>query len=308
MNSMGMWFGALVAVIFSGQALAGDTVESYLKKLGSSVFAEREAATLALKDRPEASPAIRKMLNSPNPEAARRAALILEHFDRRSLDELAQSVKGGKLDRAIRIIAEFPKGKNDDELLSSVHEMVRTLTDLHHKKNGAKLTLPYLLPTQRPLTIAADYVDEAPDPRVTRFPYFFVRARKVDMKSEDVDSPKRSLFIPGAIIFSSGSARLIADSALRQIVFAGGTVEISGMSHSAIIVSCGDVVVKGGLEKSLVIARGKIKCVNSTLLDSRIISGEKFEDNRKRAHRCLISEHDANPLGYVRFEERPKTK
>ena len=66
------------------------------------VLTQISAATKALQERPEATPALRDATRSPNPEVAKRAAEILEYFDRRPIRELNLAIKEGRIDRGER--------------------------------------------------------------------------------------------------------------------------------------------------------------------------------------------------------------
>jgi hypothetical protein len=182
----------LTPALLLGQAPDHKSVDALIKNLASTSFQDRQAATQALLRRPEAVPKLRDLLRSADLEVARRAAFILGHFDGLPLRELNSTVKEGRVDRAIQLLASWPKGKDDDEVYSAVRQLARTLIELHRKQGGGALQ------QLRWLDITAhDLVNEQRITENTRAPknpralekLLFLRAEEVDL---DYSRRKRS--------------------------------------------------------------------------------------------------------------------
>src|SRR5476651_280058 len=104
----------LMPVLLLAQGPDRESVEALIKKLGSTNFQDRQAATKAMKERPEAVPALRDALRSADPELRKRAAEILEHFEPRPFREIDAAVKEGRVDRFIELLAAWPAGKHEE--------------------------------------------------------------------------------------------------------------------------------------------------------------------------------------------------
>ena len=129
----------LLAVLLQAQRSTQDSVNALITKLGSQNSAERQAATKSLQNRPEVAPAVRAALRSPDPEIARRAALILDHYDGRPSRELEAAFKNGDVLRAVKLMADWPAGKNEDEMFAPLRSLVRTLADRNRKQTGKNI-------------------------------------------------------------------------------------------------------------------------------------------------------------------------
>jgi hypothetical protein len=136
-----MAFGLVGAtILWNSPARGGESTENLIKQLGSLRFQDREAATTALRGRPDAAAALRAATLSSDREVVRRATEVLAYFDREPVRKLEKTIKEGYVDRAIDIISRWPENKYNGELISSVYGLSLHLRDLHHKK-GLPLNL-----------------------------------------------------------------------------------------------------------------------------------------------------------------------
>jgi len=298
--SMLLVLGALPAMVFAlGQG--NESVESLIRKLGSTNFQERQVATKALEERPEFAPALRAALRSPDREIARRAGEILE---RGLVREINGVIKEGRMDRIIDIFAGWPEGKQEKEAWDAARELARTLANLS-QKNGQKQINPLeRWGDKAPIVISAERITEMTKANMFH-PCFFLRANQVDVdikRLKGAKSPNPFSTCDLAIV-ASGSVRMFAVGGIP--IFAGGNVNLSGEAGGCLIVSGGDVHIDSILSNSLVIARGNVTCT-SPMTDSRVFSGKSVF--HKRTQNCLISENDPNPLGFIRWADAPKDK
>jgi hypothetical protein len=315
---------ALFPALLLAQGPDDESIKALLKKLASANSAERQEATEMLKARPEGAPLVREALRSPDREVARRAALILDHFDGRPVRELNAAIKDGEVEKAIKLVADWPQGKNDDEVFAAIKELGRTLTDLARKQGGVKINgRPWFKTVNPPPVIRAARITEntrTPNKRAS----YFLRAGEVDFDTARLKPGG----LPGiyfvSTIVASGSVRFYADpSAGLSAVFAGGAIETYGLGEG-LIVGCGDVTLEGDRDRCLVIARGNVTLKRSVdnsliiawgkvtcrehLLDSRIISGKSVVHNPKLTRDSKITQNEATPLGYIRWSDAPRPK
>jgi hypothetical protein len=138
---------------------------------------------------------------------------------------------------------------------------------------------------------------------------YFLRASDVDLDDRRRKQGQAPLnpFPDNAVIVVAGSVRILPG--LRHVIFSRGSIVLLGpgapVTHS-LIVSCGDVALDCGLANSLVIARGKVVCTGE-LAGNRIIAG-KAVSTMMEPRKCIITENESNPLGYIRWTETAKEK
>ena len=287
------------------QAPDRESVGALIKKLASPNFPERQAASKALLDRPEAEQALREAMRSGDVETRRRAADILDYFDRRSVRDLQAAIQDGRVDYAIELLARWPAEKHEEEAWDAIGDLTRRLVSLHEKKSTAKVTLRAISKGEMPLVVSAKHITETTKSKDTIG--YFLRADQIEIDfSRGKAGEWRTLF-PGAVMVCAGPVRTLCEPAATPIIFARGPIELAGVCGNTLIVSGADVVLKGDLGGSLVIARGKVTCTGNAR-NSGIISGSSIVLNKKNTRNCLLFENDANPLGYIRWDAAPQER
>jgi hypothetical protein len=296
---------ALVLGLVQAQEPDAKAVAELIKKLGSANFADRQAATVALKKQPGAAPALREALRSADPEIQKRAAEILEHFQPQPLRDLNAAGREGRLNRFIELMADWPEGKQEEDVWDSFCAVVRKLAELHEAKGGEKMKLRlarspnhFVLVTKR-----ISETTKGPHDRVC-----FLRVGEVDLvrKRNDEESTRQNFFEDSSFIVARGKVKVLPGQPL--VVLAGGSVEINGAdARFAVIVSGGDVRLDGTVEGCLVIARGGVTSKGYLGPGNRIICGKTFTYDSK-SNQNIITENDSNPLGYIRWADEPKEK
>ena len=126
----------------------GETTEVLIGKLGSNRFQEREEASRRLLAREEAIPALRMALQSKDAEVVRRLVSILEKFEqrriRRLLDRLNTLVERGVVDQFAEVVAQWPKGFQEEPCRQATCKLARTLEKLHQQQGGKPIELFFL--------------------------------------------------------------------------------------------------------------------------------------------------------------------
>jgi hypothetical protein len=296
-----MGLSSVVALSFLAlfSAQSAEPIESLIKKLGSRSFKLREAASKELLQRPEAAAALKKKLHSADVEVAKRAALILEHFDREPLRRLQQAVKQGEVDRIVKALAVWPEGKHEAGAWDAVRDLARAVLDRHKKNGGAHVDLSLLGGGE--FSVLRTFAERRQDAQRNlgkpgyRFGWVFFRT---------TDAAVADPLIDHSVIVASGpiTVRSNADPYQDFLVLAGGSVEI-GSASNVLIISGGDVTIGRGaaLLNSIIIARGKVTCSADFVRQSRIVSGKSVVYDKSTATDCKITENEANPLGFIRF-------
>src|SRR5437762_13648874 len=135
----------LVLVSLAMEQRQETDIAAMIKRLGSKSFREREEATAWLQQREEAAPRVPEALRSADKEVAKRAALILDHYDRRPLRDVQAAARQGDVDRLVQLLAGWPEGKREEAALAAVREMGKTLLDLTTMLGGQKIEAPRCL-------------------------------------------------------------------------------------------------------------------------------------------------------------------
>ncbi|MBI3823087.1 MAG: hypothetical protein HY289_10470, partial [Planctomycetes bacterium] len=232
-----------------------ESVGTLIEKLGSPDFHQRQSATSALKNRPDAAPALRAVLKSADPETRQRAAQILDYITSKPLRELDAAVKAGRLDRVTEKLADWPAGKQEDVLWETYCAVARDLAARHENRGGEKIKLR-LDGGPRQLVVVAKRITE--DTKGQFDSAFFLRAGEVDLvySRRDSEMPAQNCFHHDSCIVARGPVKMIYGH--PRAILAGGNVEVHGSLKNTLIVSGGDVTIVGSIGGSLVIARGKI--------------------------------------------------
>ncbi len=271
------------------------SVEELIRRLGSQEFKEREEATRLLLERKDALPALRKIVEAGTDlELARRAAFILEEVPRRQarrmLDRLRALAKAGAVDQCAELLARWPKGREEAACWEVTRDLARKLSGFH-KTQGRLEDGKFLLDlVEAPQVISAT--------RVTKLPGYdgestlFIRGGEVCPKGGDFGI---------GVITSSGPARI--ERFAFGVIFAGGPVEVDGKGDM-LIVSDGDVTLRNGAFRSVIMARGTVRAEH-VLTNCLVVSGKTvvspFVKPQYAYENCTIKQNEPFPLGFVRF-------
>jgi hypothetical protein len=298
---------AFLPALVLAQAQAPESVEALVKKLASGKFEERQAATKSLLDRPEAAPALRDALRSPDAETRKRAAEILDYFPVR---ELKIAVKEGRVERAIELITGWPAGKHEEDSWDAVRELTKIIMERHEKKGGEKFKVAVdRWKNSTPPVVTAKRITNATKAKFDHC--YFLRAGELDLDRRQIKPGQlNNPFGEGYhFIVAAGSVRMLGAGGMgSQLIFAGGGIELGGGPdvHSSIFVSGGDITLNCEMANCVVIARGKV--THAGLCEAnRIISGRSVT-RTSTDPKNLIVENEANPLGFIRWSETKKEK
>ncbi len=130
----------IIAAAFLGAAVcisrtaAGESIETLVKRLGSENFKEREAAHKALLGRPTAAAALREAARSTDTEVARRAAEILDFYDRKPSRDVEQAVADGQIERVIGLLANLPHDKFESEITEIILRLPGKVAEIHRRR------------------------------------------------------------------------------------------------------------------------------------------------------------------------------
>jgi hypothetical protein len=281
---------AVAAPAFTAGA-DGQNLATLVDRLGSSSFEERERATRALLARPEAEGVLRKALRSDDEEIKKRAAWILEQYgqarSQRALGQLRHYVQNGAADSVIELVGTWELGREEDGCWAQVHELARLLVE-RNRQQGGTTELSFLAGMKdRPKVVAE--LDLVLPPKLADGEISFIRTNYLALKQR----------LGFGVVVSVGSVR--ADELLAIAVFACGPLEVKTVS-GCLIVCDSDVTVTRGAVKSLIVARGKVKC-GGTWVESRVVSCADVivKDNAKKCKKCLFEPREVAPLGLVHF-------
>jgi hypothetical protein len=285
----------------------GDEIEKLIAQLGSKSFEVREAAAQRLQQREEAIPALRKALKSSDGEVARRAAGILDFFVRqekkRAFAKLAALAKDGQVDQAVEKLVRRKEWDDEDACWQVLAELAGRLTDLEKKEFGT-VSLQTVEGREVPARDFRRYREKM-QPKVlsgSRLswrdllgPRFVVRAEEIETGNPQTAS----------LLATSGVAK--TSNLSHSALFAGGSVDVSGVSD-ALIVCDGDVTVHADVRNSLIIARGDIHLHCPDTINSRIITSGRvyLELKSSRLIDTKVKEREAKPLGFVTFFDPAK--
>jgi hypothetical protein len=296
----------LMLIILGAATAQDDSVNALIKKLGSTVAKEREQATRDLMKRPEAAGALRKAAKAGDPEVARRATLVLDHFDQQKLAEISAAAKEGRVTQLINLVYEFPDGKYEEVLHGTLKEFAKTLSDKHVKAGGKTPIIPRGLysfggPTYG---VKAARITEKTPGKFPGNPLFRANQFDFEIIRPGENAPPNPSWATGAIMVATGNVS-IRRQHTGLILFARGNVEVDDYSNeNAIAVSCGNIIWPADPSSCLLIAQGTITCGN-VVVDSHLVSGKSLLrlGNRKNVTEgSTITENEPNPLGFIRWD------
>ncbi len=290
----------------------GREVEELIRQLGDKQFPIREAATRRLMELPQAIPALREALQSPNPEVARRAGLVLKALDRwveqRTLARLKEHARHGEVDQAVELLVGRPQWADEHACWQALTGLAAALIERGRQEFGVGLLAPdkwlWNLPAgdfgryvkvARPLFLTGTRLHPNKDRKFKEKHSGFV-ARGTDVVLE------RSAPYGGALIAAAGGFR--SDEELHSsVIFAGGPVAMPSIGRSVLV--CDGDLKADSIGNSLVIVRGDVYCIKSgDVLNSLIIlSGRfhlgKYTDFNKKTTK--VRQQQADLLGFVKF-------
>jgi PDZ domain len=275
-------------------------IAEWIRQLGDTSFAVREAASKRLMEREDAAPALRRALKSPDPEVARRADDILnEHARRReqrALARLAELANNGQVDQAAELLVRRPQWADEEAAWQVMTTLAERLIDLGEKEFGKPA-----VPVRRESLPAGDYHRYAAKtrpkvqatgrvaPDVHEPASFVVRASEIEVVGTTADD-----------LFASAGAVRSKGMVIWAVIFAGGPVEVRELNHS-IVVCDGDFTATSGAHDSLIIARGDVRCADCGLNCRIVTSGKVFLDRSASYPEVKLKESKPKPLGFVQF-------
>jgi hypothetical protein len=315
---------AMPTLALLAQGPAARDVEALVRNLGSSNFKLRQEAFVALKERPDALPALETALKSPDRELAKRAAEVISFIRRKPVRDLESALNNGELERFVDLMLAWSDGKYENEAWPPVCEFANKLRKLHEMSGGDKLglsterTVHYLEGRDAPLRIREKRVTELASSQENSEK----KKRAAYICADEVDLDYRRLKKTGVSyhwLYEQYTCAVIAKRSVyiylgdrQQVIFCAGGVELAGGDAAVLIVSAGDVVLDAkNIFNSLVIAKGGIIVKHHRIERTRLIAGKKviIGDGAKNLDKSvLVSENDPNPLGFIRWSDPPKDK
>jgi hypothetical protein len=277
----------LLSLLVANQQPDATTIVDMVKRLGSEHYQAREAATKWLLDHEEAAPQLREALQSADREVARRAGLILEHYDKRPLRDLQAAASSGGVARFVELLVGWPAGKHEEGVWQAARDFAVKVVELHNNGGVNKINLRFLTRDEMPALLIAERITENPEGRTTPL---FARAKEVLIEKGRG---------PGDSMIVASRAVRLRSMPVQSFLLARSSVTLSD-GRALVVVAGGDVHVEFGLEGSLIIAGGEVRC-GGPLSNSRIISGKSVTYNKREAESCQITENEPNPLGFIRF-------
>jgi hypothetical protein len=183
-------------------------------------------------------------------------------------------------------LARLPERLDEGELWAEALRLGCRLLELHKEQKG-QMSNWYLAEGVRvtPQFILASRVTQI---AVHNEGLIFIRGLELSLRG-----PFKGLSV------SSGATR--TKTIQCSVLLAAGDVD-TDIASNAIIVSDGDVIIRGGAEASLIIARGTVT-FQSGILGCRVVSGKSvvFANGAGKGQDCAIVENDPTPLGFVQF-------
>jgi hypothetical protein len=277
-------------------------IDALVAQLGSEDFEAREAATRRLMEREDAAAALRRALKSPDHEVARRAREILDTFVRRekerAFNKLADLAKHGAVDQAIEKFVRRDKWDDETACWQVMAKLGGKLTDLERQAYGkASLRESQAAPIRDFRRYVAAHGGESREFKIitARRPSADQVGGTCVIRAEEIP---RGNSVAGSLITSCGGVKL--GDVMQSVIFAGGSVDVSG-AHDSLIVCDGDFTAGVGLLRVLVIARGTVRCP-SIVEESRIIAGGGVQyAARSEVLNTKVKEKETNPLGFIKF-------
>jgi hypothetical protein len=291
----------------TAQAPPAGEVDKLIKQLGDKSPALREAASHRLVELAGADLALRAALKSPDPEIARRAALILTERSRRGLARMKEYAKNGEVDQAVELFVWRSNWEDDKACWQVLTGLAAGLIERGRKKFGAAVPPPHdtlpagdfgrYLKEVRPLFLAGPRIDPRKERTFRNGNYGFV-ASGTDLILEGGGNHDR------ALLAATGSFRY-AGYLHSSVIYAGGPVEMEGV-YQSLLVCDGDLKMSGGCFRSLVIVQGDVYWSGSgsiggeslVIITGRLHLGSKYTEIAKTAK---VRERQPDLLGFVKF-------
>ncbi len=295
-------------------------VVQLIQQLGDKRPAVREAATRRLLQMEDAAPALRAAVKSPDLEIARRAALILEEWDRRPAERafarLKAYARNRQVDQAVELFVWRSKWEDEKACWQVLTGLAADLIERGRKEFGAVVPPPeewlaagdfdrYLKATRAPF-LAGSRVMPA-KVRRGQGVGFVLRGKDVVVEGSE----------KAALVACVGSLRMGASNV--SVIYATGPVELDGVSTS-LLVCDGDLKLRT-IGNSLVLVRGDVYCGDSISNSLVIMTGRlhlrKYTLEGRLGDKVLwrkpasaevrkdakVCERQADLLGLVKFFE-----
>jgi RNA polymerase sigma factor (sigma-70 family) len=291
----------------AGLEPAQEEMGGLIRQLGDAAFATRQAASRQLMTRDDAAPALRRALNSSDPEVSRRAAGILEALGRRenkrALGRLRKLAEAGEVDQAAELFGRLPPRGDEEAGWQVMSELAARLIELG-RQEFKDLRKRDRIPPRSEYLPAGDFRRwaEKTHPQVLctrqlanpQGPTEFVRACAA--RGEDISVVAHSSF--NDLLVSAGAVRgpIMSDC----VIFAAGSVGVLDINRS-IVVCDGDLTARAGIHECLVIARGEVRS-GSTVGDCRMITSASLHLPKTAfLTGTKVKERVPVPLGFVKF-------
>jgi hypothetical protein len=313
----------------AGEPSAGPGVERLIADLGSNDFKAREAAMRALREMDEVVLALRQALDSPDAEIRRRAAALVEDIEqrqaRRGLARAQALAKEGRIMEAVERVVAFakrdPEGMGGQALTQFADkvlelkegEPIRKLRVYRENLFPAGDFRRYIQRKRLKALVGGKIVCEQADILRTGTS-IFARAEEISLDPDGfstsllaasgevyargpVGPPLRGGSLRYCVILAGGSVSV--DSATSTIVVSDGDVEVRGGAGGCLIFARGDVQVRGGALGSLLVARGKVtgKCMSCT------IRAEDYLQDPDDGKKVILKEGDPDRFAFIKFFE-----
>ncbi|HVS34635.1 MAG TPA: PDZ domain-containing protein [Gemmataceae bacterium] len=277
-------------------------IERWVAQLGADDFDAREAAANWLEDHPEASPWLRKALQSDNSEVCKRARDILKSLHRkharRELDKALVLAKDGQIDEVAELLVRWQGYDDSRKGWEAVYNVACRAVDA---ATPAYVSGDFLDLKKFPVPGSGNNLLTA-QPTEVAFPYTTIpETNKTNylMRGEEIELGDRLFGGRRSMIVATRKARLTsAEMVLADIVVCGGPVRVNWIQYSVIICD-GDFTALSGLGSCVVIARGKVTCARSTAAD--FICAREVEFPYGGKEKCVVRTGDATPLGVIHW-------
>jgi hypothetical protein len=283
---------------------AEKSIQELIEQLGSTDFAKREAATRELMSREEAEQALRKALQSPDPEVVRRASLILESYKprrtQRWLARLAALGKNGEVDQLIEQAVEHESGEKDVAWGQPVLDCLSKIVEAGNIEKRVFNTKDYgisdvmavrsferYLRTTNPEVLSTGKLQGRPQTG------YVIRTRQIHFSESCFTS----------LVLCTGPADLEETSSVGYSVILGGdNVQIND-GISSILICDGSFKAAQRLRGCLVVARGTVQFEDAK--HSVIVSGSTVHSKYalREADEVSITENEPHPFGFVKWFE-----
>lgn len=311
-----------------GEAVKGISkkkIEQWIKDLGSDSFEEREVAMRALMDLEEEPMSLRKELKSPDLEVRRRVAKILEaHVPKRAKRGLAKIkilAKEGRIDEMAERLVLWKKYDTGEGWKALVELAAKIAACADFTYEGKTYFQRVLKPEERgesreliydktqwkwiPKSLEGVNLTKGAKEKLIwknltkhwQSVLKPVREEKINIDRKENHNP---LKLPGQrVILASGDVEGI-QQLCECIIVAVGNLQLRAASGS-VVVCAGDCEIRGSIQNSLIIVRGKITTgAQGGGCDTSVICGEDFIDMTGFFRLCL-SVVNSGRNGFVKF-------